>query len=1022
MLHSGPEPIAYRMEVKGDAKVRGDEPAANGPVLLRPSTQLRIKLEPQKPVRDAVHRVVVVHGAQARIASVPFSTAEGGEITIDAVARAALGEQTDGPAELVILIGAHLPDDAEVLQLARSPGQAAPIGVTILRRAILFEEWEATLRNDPGEIEVAGCEAVTAGPVCEVKGRSTLRFWVPVSKGMISARIDGRAADAGREAGENGTRLLLDIPAGAMEIELVGPAGARLFHLPLRPALDVPSLGEAFREMQKNNLDVAERKIDLAQRDDRPAVRLQALRVRARIERRRGNRALAQDLLEQAISRDHASGRLSDEIDDRDLLAYQRMTVDFDFAAAEEQLAATASLEAGCPGLSVDGDYYRGLLAVETGRLDAALRWLGRSSEGAARLGLPEQEAAARQQLIEVLGILGRRAEARALIDRSMKDAAGSTDPCARARLVTSAAWARLRGAESEQDTTDASRTASEAVEIARARCPDALAMSLLNLAFTEAAAKKTSDARAHLAEARKEASPGDRRFLTWSDSLAVELDLTDRPEQALSTLEALRVRGEASFSPELSFEADLGRARALDALGRTKDAASAFFAAAATLDRWSELVRLGEGRDTFFVQQEKGARLWVDFLVRRAEAAPTGSPARAALVRAAADAARRSVGRFFATLARTELLPVGEQGDYRRSRGAADRALAEGKPVPKDAESMLRRAHGDARRTPQSRHGVLDTSPADSAAPLTLLYHPIQGGWVGFALEANGQIHMERLPSFSQEALASAAGAEREALSRALLSPFEAQIDAAKSVRVPAQGPLRRVAFEALPWKGHVLSDAAVVTYGFDADLPLPEASAGVRCNGPSRALLVTNPQGDLRGAERAGPEVAAALRACGWDVRSLTGEAATRERVLAELGDPCTALFHYDGHARFEGRDGLRAALVLRDGTLTVTDVLSLPRVPEAVALVGCSTAKDEGLGLSQAFLVRGAREVLASTEDAGDALSLRIARHLYDAARPAAQGPPVLSAALAGSSAAARAEKVGAEPWWIFRVLAR
>lgn len=1038
-LRPQPERIAYVLQVKGDSALRGDDPASSEPVRLRPSTPLRVALTPEKPARDRSLRVLVVRGDKVQMVTPAYSVVASGAIAIDAAARDALGDQANGPAELVFVVGAGLPADDEVERLAASPGREAPPGATVLRRAVLFEGWGTTRRDiGPRAVELAGCTAVTAGPVCEVAGDTTLRFWLPVANDAVAAQIDGRAAEARRESVQEGTRLALAIPPGSKEITLVGAAGEVLFRLPLRPSADVPALREAFQEMRKNHLAEAESKLTLAESGSLPEALLQALRIRARLERRRKNPVRARELLEQAISRDHATGRVSDELDDRYLLAYQHLTVDYDFAAAEDQLSRTATLESQSSEGRIDGDYHRGLLAVETGRLDAALAWLRRSSAGAERLMLPEQDAAARQALTEVLGILGRRAEARALLDRSLQEAAAATDPCARTRLITSAAWARLRGVEGADDTAAASRVAAEAVTLAKAQCPDALAMSLLNLAFTEAGAAKPADARAHLGEARLAAAPGDRRFQAWSDSLAVTLDLTEQPEKALAALEALRAKGEASLSPELSFEAALGRARALDALGHTDDARTAFAAVATALDHWSELVPLGEGRETFFSQQDEGARYWVDFLVRQAEAAPPGSPERAERVRAAADAARASLVRFFTTLARSELVPAAEQGAYRKSREAANQALAAGKPVPESEANALRKAREDTRRSlsagallaPSLSMGAQAPARAEAGVPgrdstpaLTLLYHPVQGGWVGFALEANGGTAMERLPSLPAEALARPGpAAPAKELSAALLQPFATQIERAAGIRVPAHGALRHVPFEALPWKGRVLADSAPVTYGFDgAALPAPPAAAP-DCSGSPLALLVTNPRGDLPGAETAGPRVQQALLARGWEVRWLAGPTATRPALLAALKDPCAALFHYDGHARFEGRDGLHASLVLHDDRLTVTDILALPRVPAAVTLLGCATAEADGLGLAQAFLVRGSRQVLASTADVDDTLSLRLAQRLYDGAGPASEGPPVLSAALRTATAAVRAEEPGAGPWWLFRVLSR
>ena len=55
------------------------------------------------------------------------------------------------------------------------------------------------------------------------------------------------------------------------------------------------------------------------------------------------------------------------------------LTRDADLVAARDDLFGTFALEANCPECRVDGDYYRGILAGETGRLHEALRWLKRA-------------------------------------------------------------------------------------------------------------------------------------------------------------------------------------------------------------------------------------------------------------------------------------------------------------------------------------------------------------------------------------------------------------------------------------------------------------------------------------------------------------------------------------------------------------------------------------------------------------------------------------------------------------------
>jgi hypothetical protein len=282
--------------------------------------------------------------------------------------------------------------------------------------------------------------------------------------------------------------------------------------------------------------------------------------------------------------------------------------------------------------------------------------------------------------------------------------------------------------------------------------------------------------------------------------------------------------------------------------------------------------------------------------------------------------------------------------------------------------------------------------------------------------------------------------GPDRE-MSTKLLGPFREQIRRATAIRVPAHGALRLLPFEALPWGDGVLSDAAAGSYGLDAPaLQRGTAEGNTACVESPQALLVTNPRGDLAGAEEAGDVVERTLGARGYRVTRLRGEEATPSAVERALAHPCTAVFHYDGHAHFAGVDGLRAALRLapeevKKGDVTtvrealaVEDVRRLARVPPAVVLLGCSTAKDEGLGLAQAFLEAGAGEVVASIEDVEDALAARIAGRLYEAAPAAKEGPPRLAQALQAATRPLRSESAkaggpaGAPRWWAFRVLAR
>lgn len=258
--------------------------------------------------------------------------------------------------------------------------------------------------------------------------------------------------------------------------------------------------------------------------------------------------------------------------------------------------------------------------------------------------------------------------------------------------------------------------------------------------------------------------------------------------------------------------------------------------------------------------------------------------------------------------------------------------------------------------------------------------------------------------------------------LAQALLDPFAAAISRTSDVDAPALGPLRRVPWEALPWKGRVLGDAVQVRYRVPATAP-----ESAPCAGPLRALVVLDPSATLAGAEMSAGEVRKGLLRMHFEVVELSGNAAERRAVLRELTNPCTQLFHYDGHASFRGRDGVFAALELAGEALTVADVLALPRVPEAVALLGCETAKDDGMGVAQAFLSRGAKQVLAAMDTVDDKLSAAIARRLY----AQASGDTLdLARALRVATRAARdlgegssdAAESTSKLWWLFRILTR
>ncbi len=291
----------------------------------------------------------------------------------------------------------------------------------------------------------------------------------------------------------------------------------------------------------------------------------------------------------------------------------------------------------------------------------------------------------------------------------------------------------------------------------------------------------------------------------------------------------------------------------------------------------------------------------------------------------------------------------------------------------------------------------------------LELLYVPSpSGSWIGFARTAGG-LSVRRIDRIDPRAPA-------DDLATAMLGPFDAEIARATAIRFLPYGGARAVDLHALPWSGRPLLEHAVVEYA----LGLPDAEP---VQAPAhQALVVADPAGDLPAARAEADVVRAALLRAQWTVDDLRGAAADGETVRSALGT--TDLLHYAGHATFGGADGVDSALSLAQGSrLTPADILALPRVPGVVALFGCDTAHEsatgtlDALGLTSAFLVAGARVVIATSRAVDDRLARDLAAEFY--ARLAAAPAPDEGRAMRDAVLALR-DRSPASDWAAFRVL--
>ena len=264
------------------------------------------------------------------------------------------------------------------------------------------------------------------------------------------------------------------------------------------------------------------------------------------------------------------------------------------------------------------------------------------------------------------------------------------------------------------------------------------------------------------------------------------------------------------------------------------------------------------------------------------------------------------------------------------------------------------------------------------------LLYHPLEAGWVGFAIRSE-TVRAVVLPAPNPDK--PHWGTEQ------LLQPFLAEIDAAAQIRVLSMGELVAIAVHALPWDGDVLIASKPVGYGLDIGPRLDERGD---LRGP--AFLVVEPlsrspgAGRLPRARAEADVVQRAFQRSGWEVARVGQEEATYAAVVDQLRR--SQWLHYAGHGIAGGFAGWDSALPLAGETmLDVRAILALPSAPRAVVLSGCKTGRTDprfgagGVHLAAAFLLAGAQFVVAATDDIADTEALAFARAFYEV-RPIAE----------------------------------
>lgn len=845
----------------------------------------------------------------------------------------------------------------------------------------------------PLEVEIRGCWAFyLPRQVCSLFPNRRLHLWVRTSPphGKVEIHASRQLlTPRGTEIG-GGTYYRLEIPkqADRLTVSLRPPGGGEGAGWSLR--LAEPEQPRWMEEVGKMNPTEARKRLEGLRKSAPFKEQTYVLRTLANYAHN-DDAGREEKLLGERSRIDHAENRWSGEVESGTQLANL-------FIQQGRFLAARRALDALRLPAKAPADskyqiiYARGLLASETGDYRLALKKLNAADELAKRTQHDIYRWEAEQVLASILQELGRSQASYDLFESLAVHLPKLKTPCDRGTLLTNIGWSRLLAAEAGESIQDP----TSLLEQARDRFeegPCTLDQQLnahLNLALDYQRKGQLPAARIELDRARLLRSDPNLSQRLWSDDLEARMAIAEgHPELALGLYQELENKSRLALSPEGRLRALLGQANAQRALRHSKEAIDALAAADLQIDEQSRHIPVHEGRDTFLAQEEAVTRKYLDLLLQ------TGQKERAL------DLARRSRSRLLRQIEVGERLAQLKPEEQRAWSGFLAHYRAVRQAIDKEASTEWTLADSERKRAREAQaeqladaqdaldralavRGASGEGKLASPAPdeVILIYHPLtEGRWAGFAATARG-IEIERFK------LRLPLPADPKERAQILLKPsraFQAAIASSKQVRVLPYGPLRAVDFHALPFDG---DKPLLATHRVVYSLDLPVHPSPPPPGGQPEALIVSNPNGNLREADDEAATVEDSIRS--WQPRwrpvSLRGREARSNAVLKAL--PEATYFHYAGHGVFGGFAGWASELPLADNSsLALGEVLSLsPRVPKWVVLSACDAARTseeapgEGIGLANAFLLAGSQGVVAAMQQVPDESARALMRELY------------------------------------------
>ncbi len=598
--------------------------------------------------------------------------------------------------------------------------------------------------------------------------------------------------------------------------------------------------------------------------------------------------------------------------------------------------------------------YLEGLLARETGATLEARRALDEALEAAEALGAERDGRSAGMALGAVLGALGQHDAALALFADRL-EALHPPGHADRGHFAVSYGWALLTAMDAGRiplDLPGVIRWFEEALATIPEGRVAARANVQVNLAWARLLQGRGPDASKLLGQA----APAVRASIAWPLAAWLGAEVTRRSADAPTAHRAfLALDATLAGEPLYAWRAPFGAALT------APDPATARAAFADALARLDRLVAAGGLRDD--VAPMAGARS--ELLGAAHEALRVADPPAAFAV-----ADRQHAYTLRATEARGRLARLNPQSraEWARHRARFEQAGQALARLRGDADLVYRPEDRAARATKETRLRRTRAEAFDDAFAVLGRASPpppVADGPTLVAAVPSGQALLRvahlggrRHTWWIQDGRAHHAFADQD-----LLAPWVERLGAITHLYVVPGNDDEALALPLRPLGAGPLAATHRLTFLPEAALLLrPPATA----KGPP--LVVADTRRDLPGARREGARVARALA-----VPGLHGDAATRVATLAGL-DGARA-FHFAGHGDLHGASPWDAHLRLAgEDRLALEDLLvTRPRVG-VVVLSGCRTGArvrtgQERVGLPEAFLLSGARAVLATVRDVKD-----------------------------------------------------